>query len=84
MLGLRFFDSLESLQYKSVVSPREFPSNEAAGVLYECLDNRVFEISWDFARRMRCLERFLEFTLNCEVAKLTTRSRGEFQCSAIN
>jgi len=29
MLGLRFFDSLESLQYKSVVSPREFPSNEA-------------------------------------------------------
>ena len=59
-LGLRFFGSFESLQQfksvvsfrelvqlelKSLVSLREFQSNEALGVVLECLDNGVFEIS---------------------------------------
>ena len=32
---------------------REFQSNETVGVVFECL---VFEISWEYARRMRRLE----------------------------
>ena len=35
---------------------REFQSNETLGVVFECLDHRVFEISWEYARRMRSLE----------------------------
>ena len=55
-LGLRFFDSLESLNlcssdlafeswFKSVVSLREFQSNGTLGVVLECFDDGVFEMS---------------------------------------
>ena len=58
-LGLYFFDSLESLQqfksvvsfrdceslFKSLVSFREFQSSEILGVVLECLNNGVFEMS---------------------------------------
>jgi len=40
------------------------------------LDNRVFEISWEYTRRMRNLEGVLEFTRrlrSCEVDELTLR-----------
>ena len=59
---------------------REFQSNETVGVVFECL---VFEVSWEYARRMRSLEN-VWVPGGCEVAKLTTRSRGEFQCSRFN
>jgi len=75
-LGLYFFDSLESLQqfksvvsfrdceslFKSLVSFREFQSSEILGVVLECLNNGVFEMSWEFSRRMRSLESFSEVT----------------------
>ena len=94
-LGLRFFDSLESLQqfksvvsfferwFKSLVSPWEFQSNETLEVVLEYLDNGVFEMSREFARRMRSLESFSEVIRRLRsIVKLTTRSRGEFHCSA--
>jgi len=62
---------------------REFQSNETVGFVFECL---VFEISWEYARRTQSLENVLEFTRrlrSCE-ADMTTRSRGEFQCSTFN
>jgi len=49
-------------------------------IFFECLDNQVFSgISWESMRRMRSLKVSQSSTGEYEVAKLTTRSQGEFQ-----
>ena len=58
---------------------REFQSNETVGVVFECL---VFEVSWEYARRMRSLENVWELTRrlrSCEADDKKSR-RLSVQC----
>jgi len=75
---------VEFLRFKSVISLREFQSNEALGAFFECLDKRVFEISWSVLEGCKVLRDSWSLRWGFEVAKLTTNSRGEFQCSTFN